>query len=212
MRCEEFNLHAAQWLEGERTPEAAGHLQSCTRCSTRMADLELIVSAAATLPEMEPPERIWSSLRNDLEREGLLRERKSVGERLRELVPAFPRTALATAAISALAVLLLVVPQSRMAEQARHVSDWGARWNMKSVSEQLATGEALAGQDVHLRDPQVVESYQHNLALVDNLIGECQKRVNEDPGDELSRQYLATAYQQKAELLTALAERDAQGD
>ncbi|HUJ41319.1 MAG TPA: hypothetical protein VLW54_12300 [Candidatus Acidoferrales bacterium] len=212
MRCEEFELHAAQWLEGERTPETAGHLQSCTRCSTRMADLELIVSAAATLPELDPPERIWTSIRTELEREGLFRERKSVAERVRQWLPALPRTALATAALSALAVLLLLAPQSQVVQTARHVVDWGPRWNMTQVSEQLASGETLADQDVHLRDPEVVQSYQHNLALVDNVIGECQKKVNEDPGDELSRQYLATAYQQKAELLTALAERDALGD
>jgi len=212
MRCEEFDLHAAQWLEGERTPEAAGHLQSCTRCSTRMADLELIVSAAATLPELEPPERIWTSLRNDLEREGLLRERKRLAERLRELVPAMPRTALATAAISTLAVLLLVVPQSRVGQQAQRTEDWGARWNLTRVNDQLASGEAQADKDVHLRDPQVVESYHQNLALVDNLIGECKKKVSEDPNDDLARQYLATAYQQKAELLNALSERDALGD
>jgi len=57
-----------------------------------------------------------------------------------------------------------------------------------------------------------VESYHQNLALVDNLIGECKKKVSEDPNDDLARQYLATAYQQKAELLNALSERDALGD
>jgi len=211
MRCEEFDVHAAQWLEGERTPEVAGHLQGCTRCSTRMADLELIVSAAATLPELEPPERIWTSLRSQMEREGLFRERKSLAERLREMLPAAPRTALATAAISTLALLLLLTPQSPVVQTARQ-ADWGPRWNLTRVNEQLASGEALADQDVHLRDPQVVRSYHQNLALVDDLIGECQKKVSEDPNDELARQYLATAYQQKAELLNALSEREALGD
>ncbi|HVN08556.1 MAG TPA: hypothetical protein VMV61_06265 [Patescibacteria group bacterium] len=212
MRCEEFDLHAAQWLEGERTPEAAGHLQSCTRCSTRMADLELIVSAAATLPELDPPERIWTSLRNELEREGVFRERKTFAERIREWLPAAPRTALATAAISVLALLLLVTPRSSELQPIQQAADWGARWNLTRVNAQLASGEALADHDVHLRDPQVVESYHHSLALVDNVIGECQQKMSEDPNDELARQYLATAYQQKAELLNALSEREALGD
>jgi hypothetical protein len=212
MRCEEFDVHAARWLEGERTPEAAGHLQNCTQCSTRMADLELIVSAAATLPEWEPPERIWTSLRSELEHEGLFRERKSLMERLREMALVAPRTALATAALSALAVLLLLVPQSRVARAPRPTADWVARWNLIPVQKQLASAEAQEDREVHLRDPQVVASYQQNLALVDNLIGECQKKVSEDPNDELSRQYLATAYQQKAELLNALSEREALGD
>lgn len=212
MRCDEFDVHAARWLEGERTPEAAGHLRSCTRCSTRMADLELIVSAAATLPELEPPERIWTALRTQMDREGLFRERKGLAERLRGLLPAAPRTALATAAISALAVLLLLTPQPPTVQAPRPGGDWDARWNLAQVHEQLASAEALAGQEVHLRDPEVVASYHQNLALVDDLIGECQKKVNEDPNDELARQYLATAYQQKADLLNALAEREALGD
>lgn len=212
MRCEEFDLHAARWLEGERTPEAAGHLQSCTRCSTRMADLELIVSAGADLPELDPPERLWTSLRNELEREGLLRERKSVLERLREMVPAAPRTAVATGLLSALAAMLLLLPQSPVGEMARRGGESSGGWNFSRVHEQLASAEAQADQDVHLRDPQVAASYQQNLALVDDLIGECQKRVDEDPNDELSRQYLVTAYQQKTDLLNALSEREALGD
>jgi hypothetical protein len=212
MRCDEFDAYAARWLEGERTPEAAIHLRGCTRCNARMADLELIVTAAASLPELDPPERVWTSLRNELEREGLLRERKSALERLREFILAAPRTALATGLISGLAALLLLLPQAPVGEIARNGGDNSSSWNFARVHQQLANAEAQAGQDVHFRDPQVAASYQQNLALVDNLIGECQRRVDEDPNDELSRQYLVTAYQQKADLLNALAEREALGD
>jgi len=211
MRCEEFEVHAARWLEGERTAEAANHLQSCTRCSTRMADLELIVSAAATLPELNPPERLWTSLRGQLEREGLLRERKNLAERLREFLPAAPRTALATAAISALAAVLLVLPQSPIPQDSPDRAETAA-WNLARVHEQLASAEAQTAADAHLRDPEVVASYHQNLALVNDLIGECRKKVDEDPNDELARQYLVTAYQQKADLLNALSEREALGD
>jgi len=211
MRCDEFDAYAAGWLEGERRPETASHLQACTRCSARMADLELIVSAAVSLPEVDPPERVWTSLRNELEREGLIRERQSVLERVRGLLPASPRTALATGLISALAALLLFVPQSPVGV-ARRGTDRSGDWNFTQVHQQLASAEALANLDAQFRDPQVAASYQQNLALVDDLIGECQRRVNEDPNDELSRQYLVTAYQQKADLLNAVAEREALGD
>ncbi len=212
MRCEEFAIYASGWLEGERTPQAVSHLATCARCSAKMADLELIVSTAANLPELDPPERVWVSLRNELEREGLLGGRKSLLERMREMIPAEPRTALATGLISALAALLLFLPQAPLGERARNARDNSAVWDLARVHEQLANAEAETGQDVHFRDPQVAASYQQNLALVDDLIGECQKRVNEDPNDELSRQYLVTAYQQKADLLNALSEREALGD
>jgi hypothetical protein len=207
MRCEEFDQYAARWLEGERTPEAAGHLQDCNRCSTRMADLELIASAAATLPGLEPPERVWTSLRSQLEAEGLLRTRKSVREQWLEFFPAKRQTALATAMISALAAVLLMVPPSPSPESVCTAS----LWNFARVGEQLASAEAGAS-GFHLRDPEVTASYQQNLALVDSLIGECQRKVNEDPNDEMAREYLVTAYQQKADLLNAFSERDAQGE
>jgi len=207
IRCDEFDVYAPAWLEGERTPEAAGHLQSCTRCSAKLADLALIVSASASLPELDPPERVWTSLRAQLEAEGLLREQKGWLDRVRELFPARPRTAFATAMISALAVVLLVGPQSPVADKTE-----GNPWNLSRVSETLASEEADASRNFHLRDPAVEASYQQNLAMVDNLIGECQRKVNEDPDDEMAREYLVSAYQQKADLLNALSERDAMGD
>lgn len=212
MRCEEFEIYAARWMDGDRAPEAASHLKTCPGCRTRMADLELIVSAAASLPEMDPPERVWNSLRIKLDEEGLLRERKGLLERLREMIPAAPQTALASGLLAGVAALLLLVPQSPVGVTARRGADYSSAWTFSRVHDQLASAEALAEQDVHLRDPQVAASYQQNLALVDNLIGECEKRVNEDPNDELSRQYLVTAYQQKTDLLNARSERETLGD
>ncbi|HMD31690.1 MAG TPA: hypothetical protein VKG84_07255 [Candidatus Acidoferrales bacterium] len=209
-RCEEFDLYAGEWLGGERNPEVTGHLQSCTRCSAKLADLELIVAASSSLPELEPPERIWTSLRAHLQAEGLLRTRKSLWKRLHEFFPAGPHTALSTAMISALALVLLLVPESPVPGTARNAE--GSPWNLARVSEELATGEADANRNYHLRDPQVAASYQQNLALVDNLIGDCQQKVKEDPNDEMAREYLVAAYRQKADLLNALSERDAMGD
>jgi hypothetical protein len=212
MQCQEFDGYASRWMEGERAPEAAEHFQSCTRCSTMIADLQLIASAAATLPELDPPATLWISLRARLDEEGLLRARPSLAERLRAYLPAPPRTALATATISALAALLLFIPQSPVPEISRDGGDSAATWSFARVHDQLASAEAEANRDVRLRDPQVVASYQQNLAMVNNLIGECQRKMNEDPNDELARQYLVTAYQQKTDLLSALSERDALGD
>ncbi len=212
MRCEEFDGHITPWLEGERAPEAAEHFETCTRCSTKIADLELIASAAATLPELDPPASLWIALHARLEEEGLLRTRRSLGERLRAYFPTPPRTALATAAVSALAALLLFIPQTPAPGISTSRGRSSATWSFARVHDQLATAEAEENREVRLRDPEVVASYRQNLKLVDNLIGECQRKVDEDPNDELARQYLVTAYQQKTDLLSALSERDALGD
>ena len=212
MRCEEFDRYATEWMDGDRAPEAAEHFHTCTRCSTKIADLELIASAASTLPELDPPASLWTSLHARLEEEGLLRSRQSLGDRLRAYFPTPPRTALATAAVSALAALLLFIPQSPAPGISTDRGRSSATWSFARVHDQLASAEAEANREVRLRDPQVVASYHQNLELVDNLIGECQRKVDEDPNDELARQYLVTAYQQKTDLLSALSERDALGD
>src|SRR5260370_21350865 len=55
-------------------PEAARtHLRERSRCQSFVGDLTSIVSAAHELPaEVEPPGRVWASLRAQLEEEGIL--------------------------------------------------------------------------------------------------------------------------------------------
>ncbi|HUK53312.1 MAG TPA: hypothetical protein VL099_08490 [Candidatus Binatia bacterium] len=215
MRCSEFELYTAQYLENELPPAspAAAHLKSCPQCAAHVADLEQIINAAATLPVLEPPERVWSSLRVRLEQEGMFRRRPGLLERLGfGTVPAQPGTVLATAAICALAAALLFLPQQP--ERGSAAAGRGARptWSFPGIQQELASAEAEQDGNFNLRDPEVVASYRQNLALVDNLIGVCQKSVNDNPDDEMARDYLLTAYQQKADLLSALSERDALGD
>jgi hypothetical protein len=42
---------------------------------------------------------------------------------------------------------------------------------------------------------------------VDDFIADCERRVKEEPQDDLAREYLSGAYQQKAELLAAMMDR-----
>lgn len=67
--------------------------------------------------------------------------------------------------------------------------------------EPVATGMILASTspvDVSLRD---------NLKKVNEFIADCEAHLKEQPQDELTREYLSAAYEQKAELLSAMIER-----
>lgn len=67
--------------------------------------------------------------------------------------------------------------------------------------EPVATGMILASTspvDVSLRD---------NLKKVNEFIADCETHLKEQPQDELTREYLSSAYEQKAELLSAMIER-----
>jgi ribosomal protein S15P/S13E len=53
---------------------------------------------------------------------------------------------------------------------------------------------------------QVDASLRDNLRTLNAFIADCEQHLKQNPQDELAREYLYTAYQQKAQLLTAMME------
>jgi len=75
MHCKELESELESGQPGSLSAEAREHLGSCVSCQCFLADLETIVSLAKTIPaEVEPPARVWVSLRAQLQAEGLIRE------------------------------------------------------------------------------------------------------------------------------------------
>jgi hypothetical protein len=74
--CREFLAYLEPWMEGERPQDAQAHLRTCRHCSSVVSELELIHSEARSwnAAEQDAPERVWTSLRAQLEQEGLIRE------------------------------------------------------------------------------------------------------------------------------------------
>jgi hypothetical protein len=193
-------------------PEAARtHVAACQHCQGFLADLETIVSAAQELPaEVEPPAYVWVSLRNQLEREGLIREPKiaPASEHLswwHGLVELFRSRTLATASvgllIAALAVLQLRQPVDNQPVPA------------PTPLVIAQTVESLKTQELDVRNMQLASSspvniaLQQNLQQIDDFIADCERHLKQAPQDELAREYLYNAYEQKAELLSAMMDR-----
>src|SRR5258708_33852220 len=110
MKCREGKLGVER--EGRRPwREAAGaHVATCSDCQEFVADLASIVFLANELPaEVDPPARLWNSLRAQLEVEGIIKapvvpaggERSSWGHGFGEL---FRSRAMATTAVGLLIV------------------------------------------------------------------------------------------------------------
>ena len=57
----------------------------------------------------------------------------------------------------------------------------------------------------------VTASFRRNLGIVDNFIAMCEKSVREEPDNEMAREYLYGAYEQKAELLATATSRSMSG-
>lgn len=208
MQCREFHNYAEQWMEGERYPEAAAHIEVCTACQGLVSDLEAIRATATAWAgeEIEPPARVWTSLRAQLEAEGMIRVEEEASW-LQRLFPTTLRPALAGAYLALLmvAALLAGLQSEFRVNQGLELS--GAAPAVVALRGELDRTENRMVREMGGQDSAVMASYRKNLAIVDNFIALCEKSVREDPQSDLAREYLYGAYQQKADLLATMLER-----
>ena len=193
-------------------------MATCSHCREFVADLAAIVSVAKQLPaEVEPPARVWLSLQAQLELEGIIKtpvvpargERSSWWHGFNDL---FRSRALATAAVGLLIVAAGVLQLRQPADTPleTNASVAGPVWQIPFAQ----TAQVLNDQEIDLRNMQLAStsavdtSFRQNLQQVDDFIADCERRVSAAPQDELAREYLSNAYQQKAELLSAMMDRE----
>ena len=74
MQCKDVELVLEQEGIEPLPEEARAHLAECRDCRNYVSDLTSLVDAANKLPaEIAPPDRVWISLRAQLEEEGIIR-------------------------------------------------------------------------------------------------------------------------------------------
>jgi hypothetical protein len=205
------------------------HAATCSACNNLIADFSAILSVAEQLPaEVEPPTRVWVSLRNQLEAEGIIKTdleevtfaQPSWRDNLSRILSG---RALATAAVGFVIVAGAYVQIIR----GPATGGSGPQVDAKTVESSLSpytpneplgpTGQSLHqdAQNIPMvqnaglsnRQDVVDTSLRQNLASLNLFIEDCRRRLKEDPNDELAREYLSVAYQQKAELLSAMLDR-----
>jgi hypothetical protein len=96
-------------------------------------------------------------------------------------------------------------PLTKQTNEARWLE--GTQVATSPLSAELNSAEQTpiaASRDLN---PAVTASLHQNLAIVDNYILLCEKSVQEEPQNEVARDYLYSAYQQKAYLLAQIGER-----
>jgi hypothetical protein len=192
-------------------PEALrGHVAGCRQCQGYIADLETIVSAAQELPaEVEPPSRVWVALRTQLELEGIIKESAKPAPKTepvswwRGFDQLLRGRALATLTVGAVLAAAAVL----QVRQPGNVSPALPPPVPTATIQQLDEQEVDV-RNMHLASTSPVDAaLEQNLQQIDDFIADCQRHLKEAPRDELAREYLADAYQQKAELLAAMMDR-----
>jgi hypothetical protein len=217
--CNEFLSQLGDWMEGERPAEIHPHLRVCGDCRGLVADLDAIRNTAQSFAsdDVKPSPRVWQALRAQLEQEGLIHadrqgRTRGLASWLDGVFAAVPRPALAGAYLAAVIAVGAALSGPGV---VTHVDD--ARWlsgtesSTQPLSAQLDTAEQNTFSSWKSADPAVTASLHKNLAIVDNYIALCEKSVREDPQDEIARDYLYDAYQQKADLLAQMSDRGDDG-
>jgi hypothetical protein len=211
--CADLRMQIEIGLEEERSPEADSHLSQCKSCSVLVRDLNAIRMAAASLSEVEPPTILWARIRSQLEKENLIHSRRPWWGGLFGWSGSL-RPALAGAY---LAFLIAASVSFVWHDNVSRGAELHATWlrHTESVTAPFRTrlnfveskGTTIARAD----NPDVTATLNRNLAIVDNMISMCEKSVREDPQNEMTRDYLYSAYQQKADLLASMAESGTEG-
>ncbi len=223
MSCTEFLNQLEAWMEGERAADPRAHVRDCASCRGLVADLDAIEQGAHAwaAEEADPPERVWVSLRAQLEAEGLIRgdgsDEPAAAATQRKpgwfagIFDALPRPVLAGAYLAALIGFSLVLtgPSTRQMDENRWMG--GTQDTTGALSADLQNAERDEVSAMSEPDPVVKASLHDNLAIVDNYIALCEKSVREDPENEIARDYLYEAYEQKADLLAQMTERGVSG-
>jgi len=215
MQCKDFEQVIEESGLVQLPAAAQAHVAGCPSCTALTQDFAAILAVASQIPaEVEPPARVWIALQAQLEAEGIIRQPKIV-------IPAEPAPwwqgfsrlirgrMLATAAIAGL-ILIAGVYQIRQ----RPIDPRNAPVKAEPFAE-TATTLDREEQSLGAMQPASTLGYvsnadtslRENLVTVNAFIKECQKRLQEDPNDPMAREYLSTAYQQKAEILAAMMER-----
>ncbi|MGH9739682.1 MAG: hypothetical protein ACRD4X_14020 [Candidatus Acidiferrales bacterium] len=225
MDCSQFASRLDEWMNGERSAAARVHARECQQCRTLAEDFGAIVHAARdwSLEDVAPSPRLWSALRAQLHEEGLIRDAarqvapsptrqpelvisKSKGWFAGLFAGGFrPALAGCYLAILIAASIVFVGPNGKQIDD----SQWLARTqkSVKPLNSELDSAEHVLLSNLASASPVVTASLHRNLAIVDNDIALCEKNVREEPENELARDYLYQAYEQKADLLDQMADR-----
>ncbi|MGA8763426.1 MAG: anti-sigma factor [Candidatus Sulfotelmatobacter sp.] len=207
MNCVELQNSLVE-IEDGRSREQRAHLSACRECSTLLAELNLIASAASDLRAAnEPSPRVWNSIEIALRQEGLIHPRRAQ----RPLLSSFSvRWGRAGWLVPLAAALLIAV--------GIYVRPYSAQSGPSARNDAGKAGQVVAGLNAGLDDqdflqqvadsaPMMRAQWEDNLRNANDYIRDAQSGVDENPNDAEARRSLLDAYQQKAMLFEMAMDR-----
>jgi hypothetical protein len=204
MNCAEFQKVLPYIIETGGNADEEAHLRACPVCSDLVTDLRYIAEQAKLLlPMHDPSPKVWESIQDSLQREGLVKPARARGRLLGSTGETTRSGARWMSAATLVLLLLLGVAWYRRGDSGRanqSVSD-----STTSQARSVTTHSDFTADDdqqllaaVAVQSPQLKSTYESNLKLVNANISDAEQNVKQNPTDDEARQQLMNAYDQKA--------------
>ena len=198
MNCTEFKNALPEFIDGGAAAQAEGHLKSCAACAGLVADLKEIAGQARLLAASEEPgQHVWARIAESAELEGLARAQEPAPRRAHWWGAGQDRWAVPVWA-GAVAALLLLAFELNTARQAPMTPATGVAVVQPAALVDDDDLKLLAA--VEKRSPSKRAPYKAHLEAVNASIRDAKRSVEQDPANELARERLIQAYDQKSAL------------
>jgi hypothetical protein len=217
--CYQFDIELADCLEGEAKPHVDDHARQCARCGAILADFQQIVALSRQLPPAEPHATIWARVRATLATEGIIHEPAGFLERWLGQLRLAPNP-IPLGALGCLAILATLLMGTPAVPDHGETPEGPVTLNaMNSVPIQSASLDSDLSRTIRelensynsrarSLDPSVKDTYEKSLRSLNSSIRECRDSLRREPSNALAREFLFTAYTQKAEVLASALEFD----
>ncbi|MBN2430853.1 MAG: zf-HC2 domain-containing protein [Acidobacteria bacterium] len=209
--CRQLEALLSEYTDGSTSVgEAArieAHLAGCARCRETLRDLRRLKAALANLPPLRPPAGLKMRIQEQAGAAGLIT--KQPRYRLRPTAG----WVLAAAACLLLAILLV----TGLGPATAPLTDSSAE--MKDIFHDLRNAETLylnaidrmdqlAALKMNEMPPQIRQTFETNLALINQTLAESRTYVLENANNPRAWEHLLAAYQKKVEFLSLIIETD----
>ncbi len=205
--CPFIESHLSDYIDGHLGSDDAArieaHLSTCSRCANVLADLRALLEELPELPPLTPPPHLYTTVRQQAIREGLVRPRMRLLK--------WPMMA---AAVAAAALLVLLV------SPLVHIGPPPPADSVQAIIQDLHHAETLymnatqrldrlARQKIETLPPETRRTFEANLALIDQTITESREYVQTHQHSQKGWEYLLAAYQKKVEFLQLFVDSEA---
>src|SRR5258708_35294979 len=223
--CERYIERSQEAADGTlgsmRRAELEMHVAGCEECRALLADLERIRDAAADLPQMPAPDRVWLQIAGRLRQEGRIHETPRAAAPRRPSYVGWLAAAAALVAVIGGTLLMMrgSAPEPGPALAPRTAATAPPAAGNASVTKSVETVqnevdaaqqqfekaiadmEKVAKANQTALDPGTSATIQKNLGIIDQAIAENRAAVRSEPTSVAARETLFDALRQKVSLL-----------